>query len=191
MTTGMARPRASSGISTYDRQWMPTGAACRLQRMRKLLVVAGSALAMSCATLAQAQALSEAFNGLVGSCWRAELGDGVTDTHCFTMATGGKLVMDVHKVRSGSGVVVYEGVTTYRVEKDSGAIRYDYFNSMGDLLPGYGKREGDRLVFSATRGGAATTVWYLGPEAYEVGAADVTAAKRKFVKVGPAAADGL
>jgi hypothetical protein len=156
----------------------------------RTVLLAGMALAGAAHAQTPLQP-SEELLGLAGYCWQAELEAAVTDTHCFTVSTGGKLVMDVHKVRSLSRRVVYEGVTLYRLDAESGAIRYDYYNSSGDLLPGYGKRVGDRLVFSETPGGAATTVWYLGLDAYEVGTADVTAAKRKFVKTGPASADGL
>ncbi|MDP3493282.1 MAG: hypothetical protein Q8R82_09205 [Hyphomonadaceae bacterium] len=40
-------------------------------------------------------------------------------------------------------------------------------------------------------GGASTTVWYLGPTAYDVDAAAVSGGKRKFVKAGPSGAGGL
>lgn len=147
----------------------------------------------ACAS-AQAQAPlqpSEIFAGLAGSCWKAELPEGASDTHCFSVAVGGKLVMDVHKVRSRSDAVVYEGVTTYRLEKESGVVRYEYFNSLGDLLVGYAKRDGQRLLFPATPGEAADLVWYLGDGAYEVGTADAATAKRTFVKVGPVAPGGF
>lgn len=75
---------------------------------------------------------SEVLLGLGGYCWQADLGEGATDTHCFSVAIGGKLVMDVHKVRSRSGA-----------------------------------------------------------DACEVGPAVVTAARRKFVKIGPAPEGGF
>jgi hypothetical protein len=152
-------------------------------------------MALAVAGAADAQAPvrepGEIFNGIAGSCWKAEIGNGSSDTHCFTMAGSGKLVMDVHKVRNAAGAVVYEGVTTYRVEASSGAIRYEYFNSLGDLLPGYARRVDERLVFSPEPNGTADVVWYLGTDAYEVGSPVETAARTKFVKSGPAAGDGL
>ena len=156
--------------------------------MRQIAIITLAALAFAGA--AQAQTPGGTFAGLVGSCWVADVDLGVTDTHCFTAASTGKAVMDIHKVRDRAGVVTYEGVTTYRAE-GAGAIRYDYLNSAGDLLSGYARREGDRLVFSDALGGAAATVWYLGPTAYEVGAAAVSGGKRKFVKAGPSGASGL
>lgn len=133
---------------------------------------------------------SEVFFGLGGSCWEADLKDGVTDTHCFSVGRGGKLVMDVHKVRSRSGGVVYEGATLYRVEPASGVIRYDYYNSEGALMSGYAKRDGQAIRFSDAPDKPGDLVWYLGANAYEVG----TAAKpggQRFVKVGPAPEGGL
>lgn len=134
---------------------------------------------------------SEVLLGLGGYCWEADLRDGVTDTHCFSIARGGKLVMDVHKVRSRSGGVVYEGVTVYRVEPETGAVRYDYFTSNGDLLTGYAKREGDRILFPDTPDQPTVVIWYLGPDAYESGPADEAAARTRFVKIGPAPEGGF
>lgn len=153
-------------------------------------------LALSLAACASAEAQAplqptEVLLGLGGYCWEADLGEGVTDTHCFSIATGGKLVMDVHKVRSRSGGVVYEGATLYRLEKVSGVVRYDYFNSNGDLLSGYAKRDGQTIRFPEKPGEAGDLVWSLGAEAYEVGTAAATSPKRKFVKVGPAPEGGF
>ena len=134
---------------------------------------------------------SEVLLGLGGYCWQADLGEGASDTHCFSIARGGHLVMDVHKVRSRSYAVVYEGVTLYRVEPETGAVRYDYFNSNGDLLTGYAKREGERILFPDKLDQPAVVVWYLGAGAYETGPADETAARTRFVKVGPADAGGF
>lgn len=162
--------------------------------MRSVAGIGLAGIALLAAAGASAQAPTspaETFAGLTGSCWRAALPDGASDTHCFTVAVGGKLVMDVHKVRNASGVVVYEGVTTYRVERESGAIRYEYLNSNGDLLPGYGKRLGDQIAFSATPDGPSTLVWFIGAEAYEVHTTGVAAFEREFVKAGPARNDGL
>lgn len=159
-----------------------------------MLKVGLLALSLAACATAEAQAPpqpSEVLLGLGGYCWQADLGEGVTDTHCFSIATGGKLVMDVHKVRSRSGGVVYEGTTLYRLEKASGVVRYDYFNSNGDLLTGYAKRDGDRIRFPEKADQAGDLVWYLGADAYEVGTAAATAAKRRFVKVGPAPEGGF
>jgi hypothetical protein len=160
--------------------------------MRKLLGLAGLALAMTGATHAQTPPrASEVLLGLGGYCWEADLGEGATDTHCFSVARNGHLVMDVHKVRSRSGGVMYEGATLYRLEKESGVVRYDYYNSNGDLLTGYAKRDGDRIRFPEKPDQAGDVVWYLGADAYEVRTADAAEPKRKFVKVGPADPGGF
>lgn len=134
---------------------------------------------------------SDVLRGLGGYCWEADLGEGVTDTHCFGVARGGRLVMDVHKVRSRSFAVVYEGVTVYRLEPETGAVRYDYYNSNGGLLSGYAKRDGDRILFPDKPDLPTAVVWYLGADAYESGPPDENAARTRFVKTGPAPAGGF
>lgn len=134
---------------------------------------------------------SEVLRGLSGYCWLADLGEGASDTHCFSVARGGHLVMDVHKVRSRSSAVMYEGVTLYRVEPETGAVRYDYFNSNGDLLTGYAQRDGQRILFPDKLDQPTVVVWYLGADAYESGPRDETAARTKFVKIGPAPEGGF
>lgn len=152
------------------------------------------ALGLAACATAEAQTPaqpSEIFAGLAGSCWKAELADGATDTHCFSVAVGGNLLMDVHKVRNRSGAVVYEGVTTYRPDATSGLVRWDYYNSPGQWMMGFAKRDGDRIRFPDSPELAGDLVWYLGVDAYEVGSAAPTAAKRKFLKVGPTEAGGF
>ena len=59
-------------------------------------MIAG-AVALCAAAEAQAPPQpSEVLLGLGGYCWEADLSGGVTDTHCFSIARGGLLVMDVH-----------------------------------------------------------------------------------------------
>ncbi|RYD96637.1 MAG: hypothetical protein EOP61_17720 [Sphingomonadales bacterium] len=134
---------------------------------------------------------SEVLLGLGGMCWEARLPEVVTDTHCFSVARNGHLVMDVHKVRSRSGGVVYEGVTLYRFEEAGGAIRYDYYTSNGGLLSGYVRRDGQTLLFSDAPGGAVTTVWTLTADAYEVETTGSKDQKRRFVKRGVAEPGGF
>jgi hypothetical protein len=127
---------------------------------------------------------SDVLRGLGEYCWEADLGEGATDTHCFSIARGGHLVMDVHKVRSRSFAVVYEGVTLYRVEPETGEVRYDYYNSNGGLLSGYARRDGDRILFPDKPGQPTVVVWYLAPDHYESGPVDETQPRTRFVKVG-------
>ena len=87
-----------------------------------------------------ASSAADVFTGLTGHCFRAEMPgsarDTPNDTHCFTAAVGGRAIMDIHKVRKGGGVV-YEGVTLYRDAGHAGVLDYAYYNSDGDLLPGF------------------------------------------------------
>ncbi len=160
--------------------------------MGKLPGLAGLVLAMAGVAHAQTpREPSQVLLELGGYCWQADLEAGLTDTHCFTVSTGGKLVADTHKVRSLSGRVVYEGITLYRLDAASGAVRYDYYNSGGELMTGYAKRDGQTILFPGKPDQAADIVWYLGTDAYEVGTAMVTAPRRKFVKVGPTGTGGL
>jgi hypothetical protein len=157
--------------------------------MRALLIIA-ALLAAGCASAAGDHPPPAAlFVGLDGSCWRASLAGGNSDTHCFSSAVGGKLAMDVHKVRNAAGAVVYEGVTVYRLEA-SGAWAYDYSNAFGSVLKGYARREGPALRFSATPDvdAAATTRWRLDGDAYEAATGpDIT----RFRRSGPTGEDGL
>ena len=121
------------------------------------------------------------FDGLTGSCFETVMSGGSTDTHCFTASAGGKIAMDVHKVRTPNGQVVYEGVTVYRA--DGGKVVYSYFNSLGDLYPGEADRAGQDLVFAADK-----LVWKLTPDGYDSVSDKGT---QHFRKVGPAAQDGL
>jgi hypothetical protein len=157
----------------------------------RIAAILGLVLASGAAHAQSPPRPSDVLLGLGGYCWEADLGEGVTDTHCFSVARGGHLVMDVHKVRSRGGGAVYEGVTLYRVEPATGMVRYDYYNSNGDLMTGYAERDGARIRFTSAPGQSADLVWYLDADAYEVGTASATGAKTKFVKIGPAPEGGF
>ncbi len=153
------------------------------------MLLRSSLLALGLVACASAEAQpplqpSEVLLGLGDNCWRADLGSGTTDTHCFSVARGGKVVMDVHKVRTRSGGVVYEGATLYRLEPSSGVVRYDYYNSNGDLLSGYAKRDGQTIRFPDKADGAGDLVWRLKPESYETSQGDGVV--HVFTKIGPA-----
>lgn len=159
--------------------------------MIRIAAILGLVLASGAAHAQSPPQPSNVLLGLGGYCWEADLGEGVTDTHCFSIARGGHLVMDVHKVRSRAYAVVYEGVTLYRVEPETDAVRYDYFNSNGGLLTGYAKRDGDRILFPEKLDQPTVVVWYLSSDAYESGPTDPTAARTRFVKIGPAPEGGF
>lgn len=129
--------------------------------------------------------------GLTGYCWMAELDDGLTDTHCFTAAHTGNVVMDVHKVRSPQFGVVYEGVTVYRFDHDDGRVGWHYYNSGGQLMTGHMVREGDIIRFPPNDKQPAEMSWKLTPDAYETSSTATGAERSRFVKVGPAPEGGL
>lgn len=157
------------------------------------------ALSLSACATAEAQAPlqpSETFAGLIGACWKADIGEDlaggtITDTHCFSAATGGKVVMDVHKVRRGSGEVGYEGVTVYRLDRATGTIRFDYYNSDGDLITGSAKRDGQLIRFPETVYQVGEIAWNLSSNSYETVPLVMPEAKRRFVKVGPVPEGGF
>lgn len=159
--------------------------------MMRTASIAGAILFAAPALAQSPPQPSDVLLGLGGYCWEADLGEGATDTHCFSVARGGHLVMDVHKVRSRSSAVVYEGVTVYRLEPATGAVRYDYFNSSGGLLTGYAKRDGDRILFPDKPDQDTVVVWYLGSDAYESGPTDPGLPRTRFVKIGPAPEGGF
>jgi hypothetical protein len=159
----------------------------RESAMLKAGLIVG-ALAMSGAAQAQQQP-GEALAQLTGSCWRT-LFDGKgpdTDTHCFEAAVGGKMVTDTHKVRNGEGKVVYEGVSVYLLDSASGELVYEYFNSMGGKLVGYGRRVGDEIHFGAKPGqDTPDLVWKLGADGYDVIPAGADKGHvGRFVRVAP------
>ncbi len=113
----------------------------------------------------------EAFAGLTGSCWRTQMDNAGpdTDTHCFEVAIGGKMVTDTHKVRNPAGTVVYEGVSIYLLDQPSGTLIYEYFHSNGGKLVGYAWRAGDDIRFASKPGAEKPDlVWKLGRDSYTV-----------------------
>jgi hypothetical protein len=129
------------------------------------------------------------FAGLIGSCWLAPLEEGNTDTHCFTVSFNGKLVMDVHKVRNATQVVVYEGVTVYRPDKRTRSLTYEYSNSFGNLITGQSWRAGSDVNSASKMGFTAKpeSIWRLNPDGatYDVIDPGAKAPRRHFKKTGP------
>jgi hypothetical protein len=130
------------------------------------------------------------FAGLIGSCWRAPLEEGNTDTHCFTVSFNGKLVMDVHKVRNPTQVVLYEGVTVYRPDKRTRSLTYEYSNSLGNLITGQSWRTGADINSASQMGLAAKpeSIWRVNAdgETYDVIDPAGKGPRRHFKKTGPA-----
>jgi hypothetical protein len=68
---------------------------------------------------------------VTGSCWRGTFSNrpGETDTHCFSPMLGGRFIRDVHVVEGAAQP--YSGETVYRLDTDSGEIRFHYYSSAG------------------------------------------------------------
>ncbi len=127
--------------------------------------------------------------GFVGSCWQADMGGNNTDTHCFSMSSGGGLVLDVHKVRDGQKAVVYEGLTAYRA--DAGKVTFGYYNSLGNLMPGTMSRSGDDLTGTVVMPNGTTQEvhWHLNADSYDATGALPGAVH--YRKIGPVGDGGL
>lgn len=142
--------------------------------MRLIATLIGGAAALATVSGANAQTSAQpadVFAGLLGSCWRTQMDNKGpdTDTHCFEAAVGGKMVSDTHKVRNPKGEVVYEGVSLYLLDKQSGTLKYEYFYSSGGKLIGYGWRVGDEIRFGSKPGQEKPDlVWKLSPDSYTV-----------------------
>jgi hypothetical protein len=135
-----------------------------------------------------AQQPSEVFAGLAGSCWKSQMTPKETDTHCFRLAVGGRMLADTNTVRDEAGKTVYEGVAIYRLDKASGAVRYDYYNSPGGHYVGYGRRVGDEIRFAAKPDAKEPDiVWKLKGDSYDsIPASEEKGHAGHFVKIGPA-----
>ena len=140
------------------------------------------------ATAASPQTPADVFSGLAGSCFKSPMPQGASDTHCFTAATGGRLVMDVHAVRDSAGKVVYQGVTVYTPSSD-GKVALAYSNSEGDVMPGTVTRTGDTLSYVVTiQGQAVPLSWTIKGDGYDVIGGP---SGQHFSRVGTASTPGL
>ncbi len=137
---------------------------------------------------APTQTPADIFAGLAGSCFRQPMPQNATDTHCFTVATGGKLAIDVHAVRDAAGKIVYQGVTVYTPSSD-GKVALAYSNSLGDVMPGNVTRSGDKLSFMVIIKDVPVLLsWTVRADGYDV---DQGSASQRFVRVGPAGEAGF
>lgn len=140
------------------------------------------------AAAATPQMPAEVFAGLTGACFKSSMPQDASDTHCFTVATGGRLVMDVHAVRDASGKVVYQGVTVYTPSSD-GKVALAYSNSEGDIMPGTVTRSGDILSYVVTiQGQAVPLSWTVKGDGYDVTGGP---SGKHFARVGAAGAAGF
>lgn len=155
-----------------------------------LILLVLAALVADASAAATPQTPATLLDGLAGSCWQTDMSGGLTDTHCFTLSAGGKLGLDVHKVQSGDGKVVYEGVTDYRPDGKTAQVDFGYANSDGDLMLGTASRAGDTLSFALTMpdGTPASLTWQITADGYDVTTPQGT---RHFRRVGPSPEGGL
>lgn len=100
-------------------------------------------VALAPAALA-AQAL---FDGFVGSCWIADFGATMRDTHCFEAMYDGAHVRDRHEVKDRNRIV-YAGETIYSM--DGATPAFVYFNSLGGVGRGTASRQGALLRFKGS-----------------------------------------
>ena len=70
---------------------------------------------------------------LAGSCWSGTFADGKTkDLVCYEWAFDGMFLRSRHRVTGGPEP--YSGETLFSFEKATGTIRFDYYNSLGDVM---------------------------------------------------------
>ena len=103
-------------------------------------------LALAASAFAPASSLT-VFEPLIGSCWRAQIAPGTTDTHCFEPMYERAHVRDRHEVHAG-GKTVYAGETVYSLE--GRAVSFTYVNSLGGVGRGSVAKGGNRLRFDGT-----------------------------------------
>jgi hypothetical protein len=87
------------------------------------------------------------FDRFVGSCWTAELAQGVSDTHCFSLIYDGAHVRDAHRVVDHDKIV-YRGETVY--SRDGNQVVYNYINSLGGEGRGTATSNAQGIEFTLT-----------------------------------------
>ncbi len=100
-----------------------------------MLIAALLAGAPSAAAAEEQPALADHFAPLLGRCWSADFPGGkARDTHCYRLIEGGTAMEDRHVVTGGAEP--YGGISVYRRDAKSGAIRYHYFAGDGGYSEG-------------------------------------------------------
>jgi hypothetical protein len=93
----------------------------------------------------------QALSFLIGHCWKGTFpGSEVTDEHCFSYIYGGKFVRDEHVVHGPKQPDAF-GESIYLWNDAERSLEYLYIESAGGFSRGTVVREGDALVFPATR----------------------------------------
>jgi hypothetical protein len=100
---------------------------------------------------------------LAGNCYTGTFTDGETrDLICYEWVFEGKFLRSRHRVVGGPAP--YAGETIFSFDQPSGAIRFDYFNSDGDVMRGTvtPTEDGFEFPIEATIGGGKSqlrSVW--------------------------------
>ncbi|APA68944.1 hypothetical protein [Janthinobacterium sp. 1_2014MBL_MicDiv] len=131
-------------------------------------------LLSSSAVQAQAVAALQPMAFLAGHCWKGEFPGGrQTDEHCFQWLYGGKMLRDVHTVRS-PGKPDYVGETTYYHDAAANQVAFLYVENSGGYSRGTMLPADGGLDFPATQyvgaGGKVLTYrvrWTPSGDAYE------------------------
>ncbi|MDN2672431.1 hypothetical protein OX459_13585 [Janthinobacterium sp. SUN026] len=126
------------------------------------------------AALAQPAAALQPMAFLAGHCWKGEFPGGKqTDEHCFQWLYGGRMLRDVHTVRS-PGKPDYVGETTYYHDAAEGKVAFLYVENSGGYSRGTMRPADGGLDFPATQyvgaSGKALTYrvrWTPSGDAYE------------------------
>ena len=142
--------------------------------MRPCLLSLLPLLLSTSAALAQPVAALQPMAFLAGHCWKGEFPGGKqTDEHCFQWLYGGRMLRDVHTVRS-PGKPDYVGETTYYHDAAEGKVAFLYVENSGGYSRGTMLQAAGGLDFPATQyvgaGGKALTYrvrWTPSGDAYE------------------------
>ncbi|HEX9800309.1 MAG TPA: DUF1579 family protein [Thermoanaerobaculia bacterium] len=83
---------------------------------------------------------------LAGSCWTGTFADGKTkDFVCYEWMLGGRFLRSRHRVIGGEGP--YSGETILARGPKTGALQFDYYNSLGGIVRGEIEPTDDGLRF--------------------------------------------
>ncbi len=111
-----------------------------------------AATASSAASVDPPPSPYEALAFLVGHCWRGTFPGGqMTDEHCFSWVYGGQFVRDQHVLHRPDGAEAGRGESLYVWDSVRNELQYLYIESGGGFSRGTVQREGEALVFPASR----------------------------------------
>ena len=87
---------------------------------------------------------------LAGNCYTGTFADGKTkDLICYEWVFEGKFLRSRHRVVGGEKP--YAGETLISFDKATGVIRFDYYNSLGDVLRGEVQPNAEGVAFPAEK----------------------------------------